>query len=130
MAKQCQACMGVYEAIGDDGLPYFHVCPPITCAVVKRNGRVGLVPIARLQDTDLVRVQRGADVVEVAVSDLLPDDQRIGDRTIDRPSGRDENLEVFVNTQRQRITRIKAEGLGTVDVAPDQPARLPVLDAP
>lgn len=130
MATQCQTCFGVYESFGADGLPYFHVCPPVTCAVVKRDGRVGLVPLRRLLPTDIVRVQRGATVVPVAIADLLPDDQRLGDVSVPRPNGRDENPVVVVDAQRRRVTRIKAEGDGVRDVAPDAPAQLPVLDAP
>lgn len=33
MAKRCRACGGVYEPV-QDGVSYFHVCPPLSAAEV------------------------------------------------------------------------------------------------
>jgi hypothetical protein len=56
--KQCLSCQGTYEPLSADGVPYFHVCSPITAVRVERNGREMLVELAALKDTDVVRAQR------------------------------------------------------------------------
>jgi hypothetical protein len=130
MATQCQSCFGVYEPIGRDGTPYFHVCPPITHAVVTRGRDTGLVPLTKLQATDLVRAQRGKEIVEVAVGELLPDDVRLGDVAVMRADARDETPVVTRDAKGRTTTRMKAEGKGVVDVEITPPAPVPILDVP
>jgi hypothetical protein len=130
MAKQCQTCFGIYEPIGRDGTPYFHVCPPIHYAIVTRGRDTGLVPLTKLQATDVVRAQRGTAIVEVAVGDLLPDDVRLGDVDGPRADQRDENLVVERDAKGRVSTRIKAEGKGVLDVDIVPPAPIPILDVP
>ena len=72
MATQCNTCKGIYEPMGLDGVPYYHVCPPITVVAVLRDGVTQFVPLADLKPADIVVARRGDDLVRVAVADLLP----------------------------------------------------------
>lgn len=120
MAKRCRACSGVYEPTGSDGVPYYHVCPPITLVAVQRDGKAQRVPLAELQPTDSVRVQRGADRVTTSVAAQQRDDHRIGDSLLERPNKRDERPRRRVKNGRV-ISEPTAEGDGVEDVAVAEP---------
>lgn len=89
---QCPACDGIYRDVLADGTRYFHTCPPIVSARVQRLGAWHVVPLADVQPTDVIRVQRGRAVVETTVLLMQPDDQRLDDRTAPRPNARNENV--------------------------------------
>jgi len=119
MATQCNTCKGIYEPMGLDGVPYYHVCPPITVVAVLRDGVTQFVPLADLKPADIVVARRGDDLVRVAVADLLPTDLRLGDGHAPRPNARDETP-VSTVVGEKVVSVPKAAGLGvkTVTVAP------------
>lgn len=120
MAKRCKACGGVYDQLGSDGVPYYHVCPPITLVAVQRDGTAQRVPLPELRPTDSVRVQRGADRVTTTVAAQQRDDHRIGDSLAERPNKRDERPRRRVKNGRV-ISEPTADGDGVDDVAIAEP---------
>lgn len=112
---RCKACGGVYEPIGSDGVPYYHICPPVTLVAVQRDGKAQRVPLPELLPSDSVRVQRGPDKVTVTVDALQPGDHRVGDSERERPNKRDETPRRRVRSGRV-VSEPTAEGAGVEEV--------------
>lgn len=127
MAKRCNACDGVYEPIGADGVAYYHVCPPITLVPAMRDGKPRLVPLTALAKTDEIIVQRGAARVRVAVGATLPDDVRIGDVTAERENHRDETPVPAV-IDGELGTAPRADGVGASEATIEATTGLEVFD--
>jgi len=70
MKTKCSTCNGIYAAIGADGLPYFHRCSPLR--------RLRVLELDGTYST----VAPGTEGVRPVV----------GERTVDRPNFRDENV--------------------------------------
>lgn len=118
--KQCLACLGTYEPVSKDGSLYFHACPPLARARVRRAAVWQMVAIADVQPTDEVEIDRAGVKLTVLVAAVQKDDVRIGDDTAPRPNARDENVE---NGKRQIFgpaatadQLMKAVGAGVKDV--------------
>lgn len=121
--KRCNTCGGEYDDVLRDGLLYFHTCPPITRVRVLRDAQRQVVDLADVRPTDTVRAQRGARDIEVLVSELQPDDVRLGDVQRERPDRRDENAAPAGGEEEPdpRVPRgrrlLKARGRGTTAIA-------------
>jgi hypothetical protein len=87
----CQSCGGRYAPVGRDGIRYFHRCPPVTRATVRRGGAVLVVDLDQVREIDT----------------------RLEDVVVDRADGRDENVRVDPVDGKAKP---KAEGKGAVDV--------------
>ena len=90
--KQCNECHGTYEDIGRDGVPYFHVCPPITLVQVKNQA--GVVTVISLEDAHglaIVGSDKEATDLEKTGVDKASIVVDLGRQTQPRPNGRDEN---------------------------------------
>ena len=121
MRFRCNECRGEYDDASPDGVPYAHVCPPITRVKVKRDGQPRRVDLADLRDTDLIRVQRGDQAIEILVSAMQPGDVRLDDVSVDRPAGdrRDETADpgdVDRSARPDKNRRIRAEGRGRTPI--------------
>lgn len=91
MRVRCTSCGGVYVRRLPDGLEYYHTCPS---------------PV-------IVTVTRGADTLDVPLSSMRKGDVEVSRRDGENPNARDENVVVEQQQDGTRVTRIKAEGLGT-----------------
>lgn len=91
---RCNACLGEYDDVSADGIAYTHACPPLTRATVKRGGNWIAADLGAVLPTDTVKVVRGRVMVETLVTDVQPDDVRVGDVQVTRPpeDHRDENV--------------------------------------
>jgi len=94
---KCLTCGGVYSPVLPDGLPYFHVCPPLSAvelAAAVAGGKVALPidPVTLLPETPAVAVAR---------------------RTYERATKRDENV--------KPDGTLKAAGTGTAPAAAPAP---------
>lgn len=128
MAMKCMTCGGVYEPIGPDKVPYTHVCGPVLCVAVTRDGVAGLTPLTLVQPGDLVQVQRGAAVISVPFKDVQADDHRVGDVHLERSNKRDENVVRVDVVNGVKTPVIKAVGGGVSTVIPVAPAPPALLD--
>jgi hypothetical protein len=88
---KCNSCHGVYRPIGDDGIRYFHACPPLSVSEVD-----ALVAAGALKLTD------------AALEAVLE-----GRLQLPRPLARDENVP---STRARDAGQVKAEGTGVVAV--------------
>jgi hypothetical protein len=86
---QCNTCQGEYDELGADGMLYFHACPPLHRARVRREGQE----------------------LELEASELRETDEVLERRTINRPDHRDENRNPNDRDERG-LARIRAEGRG------------------
>lgn len=122
MAKQCNACGGVYDEIGPDRVPYYHVCPPVIRVPVLRDGQRQLVDLDKLRPTDSIRVLRDGQRTTVLVSAMVAGDVRLGDVPVQRRNHRDETPVPFFDGVKM-TSRPRLEGAGVVDVfvAPPDP---------
>lgn len=129
MTRQCNACQGIYETVSADGVPYFHVCAPISAVAVERNGKAILVPVAAVQPADVITVIRAGKATPIRADAIQADDQRVGDVAIERPNKRDETpVPEIVNGKR--TSRPAAEGAGAIAIATvEEPAPVLVTDA-
>jgi hypothetical protein len=121
---RCNTCQGEYDDVSDDGVPYFHACPPVTRVRVKRDGEASTVDLGDVRPTDTVRVRRGDQELEVRVDELQRDDQRVGDVTRERLDRRDENTaraggdeDLDRTTGRRRRIRARGRGVTVIDDA-------------
>jgi hypothetical protein len=122
MTKQCNACGGIYDDLGADGVAYYHVCPPITLVPVQRAGKAQLVPLTDLQGADEIVVQRGAERVQVPVEKALPDDVRLGDVQQRRDDHRDETpVPAVVDGKQGSAPRLEGVGATEIVVADADP---------
>lgn len=125
--NRCLSCGGTYDPISADGVPYFHVCPPITAVRAERNGKPVLVELAALRDSDVVNVQRDGAIVSVAIKAIQADDLRLGDTPIERPNKRDERpARTFVDGEP--VVGPKEEGAGVEAVPTPDPIPLVLAD--
>lgn len=89
---QCQTCGGVYDQIGDDGVRYAHVCPPIVgVKVVKQDGTLAIVTEDEAKTAKMV----------------------LGRVPLPRRNGRNENPQ----RRADGTAGIVAEGLGVTTIA-------------
>jgi len=110
---KCSACGGTYESTMKDGVAYFHACPPLSLSHVERAGAPMDVPISDLKPTDTIEVMRAGAKVKILANTMQPDDQRVGDTTIERPNKRDENIVVTgYDKTGNPITSAKSAGDG------------------
>jgi len=111
---RCKSCGGEYADKSDDGVPYFHACPPLTTVHVERGGNAIDVPLDAVQPTDLLFVERAGATVKALPADVQPADRRTGDKQIERADKRDENVKVVsYDKSGNPITAPKSEGAGT-----------------
>ena len=111
--KQCNSCRGIYDDVSADGVPYAHVCAPITFVAIERDGAAQAVPLTELQPTDVIVVKRGDRAIELPAADVAPDDVRLGDEARERPNKRDENPAPVSRLDAPNTKRaIRAEGDG------------------
>lgn len=64
MRLECLTCHGTYDAVTADGNQYFHVCPPLSVAELKKaveEQRVTLPPGENLEDAHGRRVYERAE---------------------------------------------------------------------
>jgi hypothetical protein len=85
---KCNACGGTYEPLQDDGLQYFHACPPLSAPELAAKVAAGKI------------VLPGGETADQAV-------QR---RMYERANKRDENLK---STDPKDAGSLKAAGDGT-----------------
>lgn len=110
---KCKSCGGEYERVLPGGIQYFHVCPPILMVRVERAGAWKDVPLSDLQATDAINVTRAGAPVKTLVSAIAPDDIRLGDRLVERPDKRDENVKIVgYDKAGCAQTELKSDGLG------------------
>lgn len=122
MTKQCNACGGIYDDLGADGVAYYHVCPPVTLVPVLRAGKAWLVPLTALDQADEIVVQRGAERVQVPVGKALPDDVRLGDVQQRREDHRDETpVPAIVDGKQGSAPRADGVGATAIVVAAVDP---------
>lgn len=126
--RQCQSCLGTYASVGDDGVPYTHVCPPVACVKATRAGVTGYTPLAKLRPTDTIRVLRAGVEVDTLVSAIQATDQRVGDLAIDRPNKRDETVVGYTDPVKRTGPILKSVGDGVKPLAPVPPAPPTLLD--
>lgn len=91
MKVQCRTCDGIYAPTLADGTQYFHVCPPLRRLRVRNLD--GTFATVAPEDVGLRKI--------------------VGERFVDRPNRRDENV------RRDPVTGasvIVAEGAGTAPV--------------
>jgi len=86
---KCNTCQGEYDDTGSDGMLYFHACPPIVRARVRREGQE----------------------LEVDASEIQEKEQVLEYRSIARPDHRDENKNAADRDDRG-AARMRAEGRG------------------
>lgn len=124
---QCQSCGGTYEPIGANGIRYFHTCPPVVCLVVTRDGQRINVRLSDVKATDVVKVRRGAELLDIFAAAQLADDVRVEQNEQPRPDARDERI-VARNGDTELIA---APGLGVrpVIVVPPVVDSIPPLEA-
>jgi hypothetical protein len=108
---RCNSCGGEYDSTLADGSEYYHACPPAVRVAVDRGGAPTLVDVTDLRATDVVTVFRAGARVKVAVSNVQPDDVRLGDVTTARARPRDENVTGPAPVHGQRAP-IRAPGTG------------------
>lgn len=89
MRYRCNTCQGEYDDQGKDGSLYFHACPPIQRA----------------------RVKRGEEELELDLEQALETDQVLERFAIERPDARDENRNPNDRDERGRA-QIRSEGKG------------------
>lgn len=93
--RRCNSCDGTYETVLADGTRYFHACPPIHRA----------------------RVRRGLVEQVVDLADVLPTDDRLAEVFVARLNHRDENVQVVgTDTSGSAVTAPKADGAGAAEV--------------
>jgi hypothetical protein len=123
---RCNSCQGEYDDVSEDGVPYFHACPPVLRVRVTRDGQAQTVDLADVRPTDTVLVRRGDQELEVPAGELQRDDVRVGDVTRERADRRDENTarvggdeELDRTTGRRR--KLRARGRGVTEIADPRP---------
>jgi len=117
MAFKCLGCDGVFDESRSDGTLYFHVCPPLLEARVKRNGAWLFVGLGALQATDTIAVLRAGERTETTIALAQPGDVRLDDRATPRAAGvhRDENTAPpppAVEKTPPKPRAVKSEGAG------------------
>jgi len=121
MRFRCNTCLGEFEEAGPDGVSYAHVCPPVVQARVQRNAVVLFVPLDQIRLDDTITVLRAGQETETLVSATQPNDVRLHDRQVPRPTGeqRDENatpVDVDTSARPDKNRPIKAEGRGRTPI--------------
>lgn len=121
MRYRCNACLGEYDDVSPDGVPYAHTCPAVTEARVKRGGNWIAVSLDDVRQADTIAVQRGPNRVEILVSATLAGDVRLDDRQTPRPVGvhRDETAlpdPVDARGKPDKNRPIKAPGAGRLAI--------------
>lgn len=127
---RCNSCQGEYDDVSASGVPYFHVCPPVTVVSVKDDqgvarelplrALVGITLAADDQDR-LARIAAGADPAKVYVERAR--------RDAPRKDARDETT-LRREGARGEIRVLTADGKGRTAIAAAPPAMEPVDDAP
>lgn len=94
MTLQCNACGGIYDDVGPDGLRYFHACPPLSVRELRAALEAGTLDLtvreqlalnaAVAADAGVVRTADEASAVDVFLASL----------TKPRPDARDENVDL------------------------------------
>jgi len=91
--QTCNACGGTYEAVGSDGLRYFHACPPLSPREIRAAIAAGASPLTPAQAAVLAKVDKLPAPTDAKPGDAAPGDTYLSSLSITRPQHRDENLD-------------------------------------
>jgi hypothetical protein len=113
---KCQTCGGMYARVQDDGMQYFHACPPLSVAELKDAIAKNAVQLSASQQQQL-DAARAADLKRPPAADEIPAvDVALSAFAFPRPLHRDENIKVPAIDKRPAV--IVAAGKGEPIVVP------------
>lgn len=114
MRLECQSCGGTYDSISGDGVPYFHVCSPLSNAekrALLASGGLVLRPDLQKQFQAAETADAAATAAGTAATNV---DALLMAITIERPNKRDENIVTGAKDGKPAV--IVAEGAGALEL--------------